>query len=370
VAAAAAVAGLLVGVATRDRTGSSADVTSPTDPSGPVSTRTRTSGAASTTNIDPPTSPGATGALVLRPDGDYEGLRADPVAALGRDVTDPFAGAGGEVTFPVARFDDWGGGTVLFVDERTGTVRVVDAVTGAAEESAIPPDDAAGSVHDAALGPDGVLYVSRRALRSTGADPGLERETFTLVAYELARGGAATELARWDTDWECVESSCGEVSFVDGGIVVDRAGGTAAPFQRALQHRLLPLTVDAVQEEYRDLPPGYEDDAGVGGFTRVLASVTHRGAGWRIDAAGVGLAEGQFTSYRPQPDGSVFALVTVAEQSSGLQDGRDLLVRLAPDGVASAFDVSGLHLLDVALVGGRTVGIAAGDEYEVVALER
>jgi hypothetical protein len=256
--------------------------------------------------------------------------------------------------FVITHFDSRGNGNLLVVRPATGDVEVIGA-DGTLTRHTIPVADADGTIVDAGIGPDGVLYVSRVV---EGAEPG-SAPRYTLVAYQLDGSGSdAVEAARTATAWECVETFCANVLFELGGVSGVNPDGSAFP--------LIGTATDApLAQPTRDpadpaMPPeSCIDDGQSGFFGGFRDRLTYNSVTWELEVQCSFVSEGEFTSYRPQRDGSVLALVDVRRVSSDGDLSR--LVSLRPDGSTEAFDVDGLGIVLVDGGNGRLLAVTAVD---------
>jgi hypothetical protein len=132
---------------------------------------------------------------------------AEAIAELGVDIPTDDHGA-----YPTYHLDPTGSGVVTVTSPNDSRVMTATP-TGERVTYNLPSDDAAGTMWDAAVGPDGRLYVSRTFDSA---------QTFTLVVYELdPTDGGVAEVVRHDTDWGCYDGYCGGIVFDSEGVVVD-----------------------------------------------------------------------------------------------------------------------------------------------------
>lgn len=100
---------------------------------------------------------------VKAPDAPAPSVAEEVIVKLGAPI--PVAGATVVASVdlgdsPIVRFSPTGNGQALAFQPASGQL-VLFAVDGSSTKYTIPPDANAGVVHDAAIGPDGVLYMSR-----------------------------------------------------------------------------------------------------------------------------------------------------------------------------------------------------------------
>lgn len=299
------------------------------------------------------------GEVIVRFDGDLPTATFEPIVELDVPIApdeDDYVITTPSRT-PLLSFDRSGSGTLLVVSPTTGEVLLVSP-HGDVARDAIPADDPGGVIHDAAIGPDGVLYVSRVA----PADPPGTPEPFTLVAYRLDGDGSghAEEVVRAATTWDCVEGFCGNILFDEHGIVTDVAAGVVTPYADAVTTSLLGSVHREPQGATATDAPCV-DDAGYGFFAPMRDRVTYGGVAWTLEVVCTHVAEGEFTTYRPQADGSVLAVVEPRERSSEEQV-TQVLVQLSPDGAANAFRLDRGRMMQVALAEGRLLGVQRSDD--------
>jgi hypothetical protein len=257
----------------------------------------------------------------------------------------------------ITRFDDTGNGTLLIVDTGSGEIQLVSP-SGRIDQWAVQPSDELGEIVDAAIGPDRVLYVSRSPLDDSGSPT-----TFSLVAYDLSTL-SPTELRRWPTDWQCVESFCGELYF--SARAVGPPFGTVVPYASTVIAPALapptrePITPKTAPEECIDT-----DTSGFFGALRDQVSVGT--STWEIEAVCSRVIEGTFATYRPQRDGSLVALV--ATQQTPADDERRFLVWLLTDGSRITYDVTQLDLLDATVADDRLLATSLSGPGNVAVIE-
>lgn len=261
-------------------------------------------------------------------------------------------------TFAWSEFDQMGLGIATVVRNDHNEIAQVSA-TGQVTRSVVPANDAAGLVWDAATGPDGLLYVTRRLAGTSGT------ATFTLIAYEP--GDPAKEVARWATTWECVEGFCGHPLFRADGV----AGIDGFRYPSPLLNQ--PLVAPDRETVNSTLDPSVCVDDGSGAISATWGNLfTTPRTTWTFQATCVVLAEASFGSADPQADGSVLSIFDV--QESGAQVATRVLAVLSPDGSAKAYSLPAT-ISRVALVGGRLLGVkdgatdqTAGGNVEIVEL--
>ena len=316
---------------------------------GPVPTAPTTSSVPSGPSQDPGPGPAT---ITVRYDSELQGVPSNPVADLGISVP----ATDGTSTYPRFRFSDFGTGTMVAVDPATGVV-VRANVDGRSHRNMIPVDDRDGPVVDVALGPedrspssglDPTLYVSRS---NTDADG---NQHFTLVAYGLSNDAGselANELGRWSTDWACSERGCGGITFTGRGIDV---GGQIVNAGR-------PVFAALPQPSRNPVAPSAHagdsciDDRGDGFFGAFRDEMALGRTTWTVEVQCASVAEGEFSAWSAQPDGSVLVFFRVHHMSS--DTARDVVVRLAPDGSAVAYEVVG-SIYQFAWINGRLYGIS------------
>jgi hypothetical protein len=241
----------------------------------------------------------------------------------------------------ITRFDDTGNGSLLVVDTGSGEIQIVSP-SGRVDQWAIQPSDELGAIVDAAIGPDRVLYVSRSPLDDSGSPT-----TFSLVAYDLSTL-SPTELKRATTDWQCVESFCGELYF--SARAVGPPFGTVVPYvSTVIAPALTPPSREPINPT---TPPDECVDTDASGFFSVLRDrVTSGTSSWDIEAVCSRVIEGTFATYRAQRDGSVLAIVDTSQTPDSRQ--RRFLVQLLPDGSRVTYDVTKLDVLDATVADDR-----------------
>jgi hypothetical protein len=254
--------------------------------------------------------------------------------------------------FVITHFDSRGNGNLLAVRPTTGDVEIIGS-DGTLTRATIPVADADGTIVDAGVGPDGVLYVSRVV---DGGDPD-SVSRYTLVAYRLdGGGGQVVEAARTATAWECVETFCANVVFGPGGVSYVNTDGSPFPLVGTAtspplgQPDRMPIKTTTSSDDCID-----SDESGF--FAGFRDQVGYQSMTWELEVRCSFVAEGEFTSYRPQSDGSVLALVSVRRVDSDAE--RYRLATLRPDGSTEAFDVDGLGIIQVGAADGRLLAVAA-----------
>lgn len=299
-------------------------------------------------------------ALVVRYDSELPGAPPELVADLG------IAELATYDLSTLAEFSAFGTGTAVVFDPATGVV-VRSTPRGGTWRNVLPIQDPAGAVWDIELGPerydpdnggpDPMLYVSR--VTSNGGFG----EVFTLVAYGLSNDNElVNEFGRWDTAWLCQETFCGNIVFTPIG--VDLGNGLFAQAGTPVSPTLDQPGRDTGTPE----APANDciDDAGYN-LTATIEQIRFAGRSWVLATACVQVQEGSYTWFRPQPDGSVLAMLVIKRLSS--ENGRYVLAHLRADGTTAAYDIP-VTYRDVAFVEDRLLAIEAvpNGNYRVVEL--
>lgn len=351
--------------ATADATDAT-DATIPTDPTAPPVT---TDGAFSPVLVAA-TAPDATtqGSAVVSPDSAKQPIGVVPVAAL--DV-DPVTSVDFDVAPIMSFLPD---GALLVLDRQRSAVSVFELDGSLRWSTPVPNTVASGSLWDVALGPDEVIYLSYRI----GDDQG---DSFVLAAVPSTGADRGTVVRQWDTDWECVEGTCGDVTLLADGIqvlwldqpdatvgYVDETGAESGATYDESQLNAVPAVAETPLPDDYVMP---EDSGfyGAGGLDVTLGDDS-----WHIDALGVQFVEGSFTYASEQPDGSVLGFVTTVKDTAF--EGVTTLVRMLPGGAIEQYGPVADAYVDVTSVGGvlyavETAPIATdelADGYRLVGL--
>lgn len=252
-------------------------------------------------------------------------------------------------------------GALLVLDVQRSAVSVVELDGTVRWSTPVPNTVADGSLWAVALGPDDVIYLSYRI----GDDQG---DSFVVAAVPSTGTARGTAVRQWDTDWECVEGTCGEITLHADGIrvlwaespestvgYVDETGADSgatydvSTLEQASSISDVPLPADYVVPD---------DGAfyGAGGLDVTLGADT-----WHLDALGVQFIEGAFTFPAEQPDGSVLAWVTTTKDTS--LAGVTALVRMLPGGAIEQYGPVQSAYVDVVSVGGVLYAVQTFDYF-------
>jgi hypothetical protein len=287
----------------------STTITDATEPPPESSTTSPVTAAPSETTVPTvstvPTSvaPSQTSSVVVSYGDDLPLAEPTVYASLGGPYGDSPAGV------PLHGFSPTGSGTLFVLDRSTGALRLVSPDGVVQNETTIGVADEAGEIWAAELGPDDRLYVSRMR-----EDENLY-QLFTLVVYDTANGA---ELSRHSTDWECVESSCGEINFDPEGVIVRYEAPTErvsyGPFTGG---GLLPIPPPTGAREVTDgtSVECIEDPTVGGAFGTFAQEVTSGEHTWTLQAGCSFVVEGTFAGFSPQADGSLLTSLTVFDQT-------------------------------------------------------
>jgi heat shock protein HslJ len=258
-------------------------------------------------------------------------------------------------------------GSFLALDMAGSTLAVYDA-TGAQRWSVPVPADIDGArPWTAALGPDRVAYLSYQRLTDGPYE-------FVLVAVPTDGSNAGQAVASWPTDWECVETFCGDVRLAPTGVLLGQyADGTDAvqPWvddQGQPSGAVYDPPAVATQAS-ESLPPDvlatvpvFEGSDGMA-ITSARTTVTFADSSWQFDVINAPVAEGTYAWFAAQTDGGVLSTFGVADAN---RPGEYVTVwlDLLPDGSVQAWRLPadlGYVYATVRVDGGRVAVVANED---------
>lgn len=273
---------------------------------------------------------------------------------------------------PRLDLDDDGSLVVLDMVESTVTAYEVDGSIRWA--TSVPADIEGAHPWDVAVGPGGILYLSYE--RSSA-----DATAYVLVAVATSGPRAGQAVASWPTNWQCVESFCGEVLLGRDGVLLDDFGNRdAAPVQPYVDANGQPSgarhEVPAIATQV--LGPGLAMPDGAIGMDELgnqigsfRTTVTLGDRTWTFDAVGVGIAEGTFAFFDAQSDGSVVSVFGVTNVAGEV--GTTVWLDLMPDGSLQAWqlpDDVGVVLATARIGGERYAAVVSpdGTKYRLVHL--
>ncbi|MFN8022867.1 MAG: META domain-containing protein [Acidimicrobiales bacterium] len=232
----------------------------------------------------------------------------------------PVDTTGDDPRWPVVRVDLDGSFQVL--DTAASTLTTYE-VTGAVRwTTSVPADIDGARPWTFAIGPDRIAYLSYHRVVD-------QRDQFVLAAVPTEGPRAGVAVGSWPTDWQCVESFCGDVLFTGPGIELGTTADGGVRLQPYVDDQGQPSGVqvalperpvgadDSMPADVRaglpSLPPGTDPSF----LWTPRTTVTYGGASWQFDVWYTPLAEGTYTWFEPAADGGVVATFAVADLERG-----------------------------------------------------